>query len=85
MNSYSKERGQKKGFQFNMLQKECDKTDKINRRNNYGEEKPKYQYIYQYILKIWGFRSTFRSTFPISVQEVHISTSGHPEKIPLSH
>ena len=56
-----------------------DKTDKINRRNNYGEEKPKYQYIYQYILKIWGFRSTFRSTFPISVQEVHISTSGHPE------
>ena len=42
--------------------------------DNCGEEKPKYQYIYQYILKIWGFCSTFRSTFPIYVQEVHIST-----------
>ena len=32
------------------------------------------QYISQYIIKNRHFRSTFRSTFAISVQEVHIST-----------
>ena len=39
-----------------------------------GKKNPNISTFYQYILKIWGFCSTFRSTFPISVQEVHIST-----------
>ena len=42
------------------------------------KQNPEYQYIYQYNPKIGLLCSTFRSIFAISVQEVHISTSGHP-------
>jgi hypothetical protein len=39
------------------------------------KKNPEYQYIYQYNPNIGQFCSTFRSKFPISVQEVHISTN----------
>ena len=116
MNSYSKERDQNKGFQFNMAERMLYQTvstipshisilkfSKITTLKwlklllkslllsfsflffllsppvwktliTVGKKNPNINIFHQYILKIWSFRSTFHSTSPISVQEVHIST-----------